>query len=83
MIFRTRIDFVDVMKINNFKRKFRQVRFFQNENFETHVVKDIFYNLKTSILSLIKKYELDVHVVENFKSDLLKKKAKDLISFFH
>ena len=37
----------------------------------------------TSILSLAEKYELDVHVVENIKSDLLQKKTKDLIFFSH
>ena len=71
------------MKIDNFKRKFKQVRFFKNENFKAHIVKNTFYNLATSIQSLIKKYEFDVHVVKNVKSDLLKKKAKNLISFSH
>ena len=69
------------MKIDNFKRKFKQVHFFKGENFKAHVVKGTFYNSTTSTQLLIKKYEFDVHVVENVKSNLLKKKARNLISF--
>ena len=71
------------MKIDNFKLKFKQVRFFKNENFEAYVIKDISYNLTTNTQLLIEKYELDVHIVENARSDLLKKKTKNLISFSH
>ena len=71
------------MKVNNFKRIFKQVRFSENKNFKAHVIKDTLYSLTTNIQSLIEKYEFDVHVVENAKSDLLKKKAKNLIFFSH
>ena len=83
MISRACISFVDIIKINNFKRKFRQVRFFENENFETHIMKDTFYSFTINIQSLIEKYKFNVHVIENVKSNLLKKKAKNLISFSH
>ena len=46
-------------------------------------MKNTFYSFTTNIQSLVEKYEFDVHVVKNAKSDLLKKKIENLISFSH
>ena len=83
MISQTRINLVNAIKVNNFKRKFKQIRFFEDENFEAHIVKNTFYSLTTNTQLLIEKYEFNVHAVENVKLNLLKKKAKNLISFSH
>ena len=70
------------MKIDNFKRKFRQVHFSENENFEAHAVKGTFYNFTTNIQLLIEEYKFDIYIVENVRSDLLKKKKRKTLSFF-